>query len=416
MQQQTIPVEQNVKVKVGVITGDLRVAGWERSEIMAKTAGDELSLSAENAEAHISCDESLILYLPRPAAIEIESVTGDASLQALHGAIRLGPVAHDLTMHDVGLVNLDTISGDASLRNVGAVTAKSVSGDFTLRVGNGPCAIEYIGGDASIRDVNGEVAVQNVGSDLYVRNSRGNVNVNASADVALYLDPLPGHTYTATAGDDIIVRLPAEVDVELHLVGRDAKSVHVDIPGVDIPGDSATYDITIGEETDNIAKMYLTSDDDLLVTCRADAWELAADFGVDMADGSNWGIPPIPPLPPDFSERINRRVQAAMERAQVHIEEAGRRAETVGRRTGIKVEAAVRRAEAKARAAEVRARRGAHVNMNVGRWEWDLTPHGPVETGQPVSDEERLSILRLLQEKKISLADAEKLLAALEGK
>jgi hypothetical protein len=91
------------------------------------------------------------------------------------------------------------------------------------------------------------------------------------------------------------------------------------------------------------------------------------------------------------------------------------------------VEAATRRAEAKARAAEVRARRGWKVeytasgdkpaaDMNVGRWHWDLSPHNPAESGEPVSDEERLTILRMLQEKKISLEEAEKLLAALEGK
>jgi hypothetical protein len=175
--------------------------------------------------------------------------------------------------------------------------------------------------------------------------------------------------------------------------------------------------------------MYLTSGDDLLVTSQAGAWESAADFGVDMADSGSWGIPPIPPLPPDFSERINRRVQAAMERAQSRIQDASRRAETLGRRADVKVEAALRRAEAKARAAEVRARRGwkveyappsgipsANINLNVGRWKWDVTPHGPVETGQPVSDEERLTILRMLREKKITLEEAEKLLAALEGK
>ncbi len=43
-------------------------------------------------------------------------------------------------------------------------------------------------------------------------------------------------------------------------------------------------------------------------------------------------------------------------------------------------------------------------------------PHGPVETSAPVSDEERLSILKMLQEKKITVEEAEKLLAALEGK
>jgi hypothetical protein len=54
--------------------------------------------------------------------------------------------------------------------------------------------------------------------------------------------------------------------------------------------------------------------------------------------------------------------------------------------------------------------------MNIGRWNWDLSPHGPAESGEPVSDEERLTILRMLQEKKISLEEAEKLLAAIEGK
>jgi len=134
-----------------------------------------------------------------------------------------------------------------------------------------------------------------------------------------------------------------------------------------------------------------------------------------MKDSGDWGLPPLPPLPPDFSERINRRVQAAMERAQSKLEAAGRRAEATGRRTEIKIEAAMRRAEAKARAAEVRARRG-QVNMNIGRWNWDLSPKGPVAAGEAVSDQERLTILRMLQEKKISMEEAEKLLSALEGK
>ncbi len=79
----------------------------------------------------------------------------------------------------------------------------------------------------------------------------------------------------------------------------------------------------------------------------------------------------------------------------------------------------MRRAEAKARAAEVRARRGSHMqaNINVGRWNWDLFPGGEqAPQNAPVADEERLAILKMLQEKKITLEEAEKLLQALEGK
>ena len=166
-----------------------------------------------------------------------------------------------------------------------------------------------------------------------------------------------------------------------------------------------------------MAEMFLTSGNDLLVTSHADPWESAADFGVGMGDSSDW------PLPPEFSERINRRLKDAMERARSRLmeqagdrlEEATRRAGNAGHRASIKIEAAMRRADAKARAAEVRARRG-QFNVHVGRWNWDPTPRGTAQPGAPVSDDERLVILKMLQEKKISVEEAEKLLAALEGK
>jgi hypothetical protein len=79
----------------------------------------------------------------------------------------------------------------------------------------------------------------------------------------------------------------------------------------------------------------------------------------------------------------------------------------------------MRRAESKARAAEVRARRGhdRHVNarINIGGTEMFSFSSDKKKPVEPVSDDERLTILRMLQEKKISVADAEKLLSALEG-
>lgn len=404
MQQQTVPVGNEPKLVIEPIPGDLRMAGWERSEIMVKTDGEELEISANTDPIVISCDEDLIVYLPRGADVRVEKVAGDASLQALNGPVTLGPVAGDLTMNDLGPVTLGTVAGDASLRNIGALNAETISGDFTLRGGHGTCAVDKVGGDASIRDVDGMLTIDDVGSDLYVRNVHGGVTVKSGADVAFYVSPVAGEIYDITAGDDLITRLSPDARVNLHLNAKSPDSIQVDFPGVKIPEDCTACEVTIGERTDGMAEMLLTAGGDLLVTSQADPWESAAAF-----DSGDWSIPPIPPLPPDFSERINRRVRASMERAQVHIEAASRRTEA-------KVQAAMRRAEMKARAAEVRGRRGGQFNVNVGRWNWDLSPQGPVETDEAVSDDERLIILRMLQEKKISLAEAEKLLAALEGK
>jgi hypothetical protein len=405
MQQQTISVNPDAAVLVESVRGDLRVAGWDRSEIMAKTDSDALNLVADKEGIRISCDEDLILYLPRQARLTVENVAGDATLQALGGPVTLGPVAGDLTMKDLGPVALATVAGDAVLRSIGAFSGETVSGDFVLQNGNGPCVLNTVGGDASIREINGPVTVDTIGSDLYLRNVRGAILVKAGADAAVFLEPLSGLTYDIGAGDDLILRLPSAVHARLHLTGGSPDSVQVDFPGVELPEDCTDCEVTLGTGDEPPAELLITAGDDLLVTSQADAWESAADFGVGMGESGDWGIPSFPP---DFSERINRRVQEALERNRGRIEAAGRRA-------GVKVEAAMRRAEAKARAAEVRARR-VHANVSVGRWNWDLIPHGPIQTGDPVSDDERLTILKMLQEKKISLEEAEKLLAALEGK
>jgi hypothetical protein len=414
MQQHTVPVSPNANVLVRAVRGDLRVAGWDRSELMVKTDGSNLELNPAADPITVICDEDVILYLPRGTNLQVEKVSGDASLQALSGPVALGPIAGDLTMKDLGPVRLDSVSGDVSLRNIGALNAENVSGDFTLRTGHGICAVDTIGGDASIRDIDGMVTIESVGSDLYVRSVRGAVNVNAGADVALYLEPLPGQTYDITAGDDLILRMSPDTNVKLHLTGGSPDSIHVDFPGVELPEDCRGCELVIGKQVDGMAEMLLTAGDDLLVTSQADSWESAADFGVGMRDGSDWHIPPFE-LPDDFSERINQRVQAAMERAQSHLEAATRRAESGSHRASIKIEAAMRRAEAKARAAEVRARRG-QVNIHFGRRAGDEPSQGQAQAAAPVSDDERLVVLKMLQEKKISLEEAEKLLAALEGK
>jgi hypothetical protein len=45
-----------------------------------------------------------------------------------------------------------------------------------------------------------------------------------------------------------------------------------------------------------------------------------------------------------------------------------------------------------------------------------LSPNPLRSTSEPVTDAERLTILKMLQAKKITLQDAEKLLSALDGK
>jgi hypothetical protein len=55
----------------------------------------------------------------------------------------------------------------------------------------------------------------------------------------------------------------------------------------------------------------------------------------------------------------------------------------------------------------------------VGRWNWDVGPGSvpppPPSQSEPVAEEERMAILKMLAEKKITAEQAEQLLSALEG-
>jgi paraquat-inducible protein B len=113
-------------------------------------------------------------------------------------------------------------------------------------------------------------------------------------------------------------------------------------------------------------------------------------------------------LSPEEAERINQRARQASERAAAHAQEKMQHAQE---RLQRKLESARRRAEMKARAAE-RVARDRRRRPEANTW----SPPQPEPPSQPVSDEERLMVLQMLEQQQITLEQAEQLLAALEGR
>lgn len=107
-------------------------------------------------------------------------------------------------------------------------------------------------------------------------------------------------------------------------------------------------------------------------------------------------------LSDDEIERTMSMARQSSERASAQAEEKMRRAQEKLER---KLAAAQRKAELKAKAAE-RRQKG---------WRYEGISSDVADRDEPVSDDERLMILRMLEEKKISLEDAEKLLTAMES-
>lgn len=361
----TISAGKNPKIQIELIGGDLSLVGWEGDDILLKGDVDEMKFTQNGEKVNIMCEDDLSMRVPKTASVFIKQIDGDASIRGVMGDIELKIIVGDLSVRDVNSIAIDTIESDLSLRGA-----------------KGNLFVKNAESDVSIRDVDGNVTLDSVADDLALRDVRGSVIANVAEDVVLYLNPQPGNTYNITAGDDILLVMPPKANATLTLA---ADEIDVEWRGVDKDDDATSRVITLG---DGSASITLNAGGDVRVTNQANAGESAEDFGNFAGIGMDWS---------GFGERISRHVEQATQRAQRKVEEAARRIEN------------------KTREVERRTRHGKGV-LEVGRWSWDLSSKGvPMQSKPQASDEERMAILKMLQEKKITAEEAEKLLASLEG-
>jgi hypothetical protein len=351
----TISAGRTPKIVIENIGGDLSLVGWEGDDILLKCDDEEMRCEQDGNTVTISCEDDVSLRIPKSASVFIQNIEGDASIRGVMGGIEL-----------------KEIQGDLSIRDVDSVAIETIQSDFSLRGAKGHLSVKDAEGDVSIRDVDGNVSLQSAAADLALRDVRGNVSADIAGDVVLYLNPQAGNAYSVTAGDDILLVMPPKVNATLTL---SADEIDIEWKGV-AKNDATNRVVVLG---DGSAIMTLNAGSDIRVTNQSDAGDSAEDFGNFAGIGVDWS---------GFGERISRQVEQATRRATKQAEEAARRA------------------------AERVSRRGS----GGSRWNWDLSSKGvPMPPKPQVSDEERMAILKMLQEKKITAEDAEKLLAALEG-
>lgn len=394
MKQSVLTTGIGAVLQINSVDGDLQVIGWDRNEIIAKSDDDDLNLTMDGQNIQVICEGDLVIYMHRDTGLKIHSVDGDAELRALPGSsIDILSVGGDLQMRDVFKVNLKTVGGDLSVRDC--------YGDFTAN---------SVGGDASLHHIFGNVKLT-VGADLYIRDCDQNVTAEAGSDAALYLCPAPEKSVSVIAGSDILLRLPVNANVDLSLQGSDDESIRVDLPGVE-PGEIGMMrKVRAGSGG---ASIFLQAGDEVIVTNREEEWDNLADFDP-LGREAPYSPGVFPGLPSDLHDRISREVEEAARQA----ERAAAQAQEISGRVQTRVENAMRRAEEKMRSSE---RRTMHMGMKIGRWgaEFDtskpIPPIPPRPVTEPVTDSERLAILKMLQDKKISMQEAEQLLSALEGK
>ncbi|BAL99017.1 MULTISPECIES: SHOCT-like domain-containing protein [Caldilinea] len=380
------------------VSGNLSVSGWDRPEVQVRTRGEAEDLRIEeNIEAlTIFCEEDLWLRVPVQSTLTIEKAEANVSINLLLGSLRIGSVEGNVSLHSVSAVEIDHIEGN--------LTARLVAGDLHVHVVEGSVQIGKAAGDVQLDKIEGNLGLEEIGGDIQARvegsarvrtplapgqqcivQAEGNILCEVPRDVGAVFSLKAegtirvtdlGENHKVVAGEIVFEREPAQARLTLMAEGN------IHLRGVQLrPIDEKEFVSTIEEEL-TLRAAELTQQ--ISEQIEAQVHELARQLDSRLAQLN---------VDETLSVSIQERIQAAMRRAEERLTEA------------------LRRMEQRTQEREGRRRKGG--------WPSSPTPAAPSAPSRPKSspltEEERMMILRMVEQGKLSVDQAEQLLAALSG-
>jgi hypothetical protein len=414
MEKRVIPTSDAPHIYVES-KGSLTIKGVLEKEIRVRVDTERLlDISGSEDELRVRCEGNCVIYVPRLAVIEVSEAAGGAIFKALDGSLIIDQIKGDLILKDVGPVRVNRVHG--------SLLAKYVDGDLTAGL---------VDGNAKVRGIRGSFRVEHaVKGNLTVEDLEGEGSALANGNALLRIEPLAGQKLDFSASGNLVCRLPEDANVEVKVV-RGTK-INIKLEDAPVSGSvDAPYQFTMGEGE---AQLSIGAGGAVLIGQLSPDWDMFGDLEPGIEAMSDDIIQQVESqiglmesqfkaqledlsvslegagLSPEDAERIARRAREASARASARTQEKMKRAQEKIQR---KMEAAVRKAEARSRTS---ARRES-ARESSWKFDWNTGTRQPHETvpSSQVSDDERMLILQMLQEKKITAEEADRLLQALEG-
>ena len=387
--------------------GGLKVEGVEQTQVQCEIDAPQLAtLMEEDGHVYLTANSSCSVTVPIDSSIQIEKGMGSVSIKNVRGDITIEKVLGNLVLVQVGSVHVERTGGNCAIRDVSReVVLEKVGGNLVVdQAGSLRC--EKVGGVCLTKNVPGDISIEKIGGNFTAEEVSGLAHVGKvgadfkAIDLTLKGDVVAGGDIRIThlgLSDDVELKAGADVmlsfsdalkgaKMDMHSGGRHIRIIH---QGDDIEIDAKEYEYAFGDET---YKIDIAAGDEILIGKEIDSSEKDIEVG-DLASY--------------FSYEENALNEIVQER----------------------IEAATRRSEAKMKAAEIRLeqiRGNVEKNRKI-KIDIDLDDLRSAKSMPPMpsvtrkagkkgaSDEERLMILKMLQDKMISVDEAEALFKALEN-
>jgi hypothetical protein len=423
MVQKSATTSLSPKVVIQDIYGNLQVKGWDQSEVWLRSSDDRSTLEAQDDSVNISSHGDCVIRLPHDADLQILSVHGNTRIKLLEGQLRL-----------------DRVIGSLELRNVESVQAGAIEGNLLAKQVAQDLVVDQVQGNAIARDVQGKCILKQVGGNLDLRDTEDDIEAAVGGNARLRLCMLVGLDYRIKAGGNLQCEVPEDASLvaELHSGAQRIKVQRLE--GKSTLAE-AYHSLTLG---DGKATMALKAGGAISFAAQVVDWEemdesqdemdetfseFPGEFGQQIADQVeaqieaqmeilNQNLAKLETMigksgmPPEEADQVMQRARLATEKANLRAQERMRRAQEKLER---KLQAAQRKSEMKMKTAERHERTPRRHSWGI-QWSTPPSPTNAAPADEVTTDEERLLILRMLEEKKITLQEAEELLAALEGK
>lgn len=427
MEKQFVTTGEAPKVTIEA-QGELTLKGWDEARVQVKnSAVEHITIEQDGDNVLVRCASNCTVRVPEQSEVHIRAAMGRVTIKNIEGALMIDQANGDLVMKSVGPTQIGEAKGSLVAKNIfGDLQINAVRGNATIRDVQGNCTIEQVNGSFQLEDVDGEVSAQ------------------VSGNAILRFDPLPGNDYHFTAQGNLQLSLPK--DASAQITASCKGQLIVNLPDTNINQSTPTpQEFTLG---DGDASIELSVNGNVQIFSQAPDWEMG-DFGAEMGEmgedfakmGEGFGQ-----LGEDIAQQVSQQIEAQMEmmaqqiEAQMtgltaslgtmgmseeqrqRIEERARQAsERAAARAQEKMRMAQERMERKMEALQHRTEQRAAAAQRRGVPRPVMPPMPPMPfrskvVDEPVSEDERMTVLRMLEQNKITLEQADQLLAALEGK
>jgi hypothetical protein len=157
-------------IRLYACNDNISILGVDSTTIeLSTSADDDLDelVTQSDAELRIErIEERLTLRVPRGAQIDIEQQNGDINIQDV-AAVRLIDVSGDVKLRSIsGAVEIDAIEGDLTIDRAGAITGRYLGGDIRCS-GAASLLLNETEGDARVLDT-AAVQIERISGDAHI--------------------------------------------------------------------------------------------------------------------------------------------------------------------------------------------------------------------------------------------------------